>query len=227
MRGVIYTAVTGAKDVLTPPASRLPGVDYLCYTDDPSVRAEGWEMLPLEAHHPDPVRAAKRPKILPHLYLPACDWRLWVDANYRITGDLAPLLDAHLPHGPHFAFRQYKRACAYEEPEACIRHNKDDPVRLRAQAERYRSLGMPEGLPVPCNAVVLRRHGEPDVQGVMEAWWREIELGTRRDQVSLPFILWKHPNRFRFFHEGGTPHFDRLDYLRWTPHAIPESRPWP
>jgi hypothetical protein len=227
MRGVVYTAITAGKDLLTAPAWRLSGVDYVCFTDDISIQAEGWATVPLPEQHPDPVRSAKRPKILPHLHLPDYDWSLWVDANFKIVGDLGPLIDEHLAKGPHFAFRHYKRACAYEEPEACIRHGKDDAGRLRDQARRYRSLGMPEGLPVASNAVVLRRHNEPDVIELMEAWWREIQLGVRRDQVSFPYILWSHPNRFRFFYDGGGPRYDALSFLQWTPHAIQSSPHWP
>ena len=226
MKGVVYTAITGGKDVLTPPAYRLPGVDYLCFTDDPSLPADGWEIRPLGVNHPDPTRVARRPKILAHHFLQAYDWSLWVDANYLITGDLAPLVNEHLSRGPFTAFRQYKRACAYEEPEACIRLDKDDHAVLRAQAARYRSLGMPERLLVPCTSVVLRRHNEPEVASLMEAWWRELELASRRDQVSLPYILWTHPNRFRFFYDGQGPHFDDLSFLTRTPHAIPASHPW-
>ena len=226
MGGVVYTAITGGKDVLKSPAERLPGVDYICFTDDPSTQAEGWQTLPLRAASPDPTRAARWPKLMPHLYLRDYEWSLWIDANYRIVGDLTPLVADHLPTGPHFAFPQYKRTCVYEEVEQCIRQNKDDPALLRAQAERYRDQGMPEGLPVACNSIVLRQHKEPDVIALMEAWWREIELGSRRDQVSLPYLLWKLPNRFRFFYDGSGPHFDVLPYLRWTHHQIPQSSAW-
>jgi hypothetical protein len=226
MTGVVYTAITGGKDVLKTPESRLPGVDYICFTDDPAVNADGWETRSLRAGHPDPTRAAKWPKIMPHLHLPEYDWSLWIDANYWIAGDLTPLVSKHLPKGPFFAFPQYKRACAYEETEQCILQNKDDPVLLRAQSQRYRDLGMPEGLPVPCNSIVLRKHNKPAMIRLMEAWWRELELGSRRDQVSLPYVLWKLPNRFRFFYDGVGPHFDKLPFLRWMHHEIRESFPW-
>jgi hypothetical protein len=38
--------------------------------------------------------------------------------------------------------------------------------------------------------VILRRH-TPAVAAFNEAWWAEIQAGSRRDQVSFTYVAWK------------------------------------
>jgi hypothetical protein len=224
--GVIYTAITAGKDQLRNPVCRIPGVSYVCFTDTPHLYASAWQVRPINWTHADPTRMAKRPKLLPHRYLQEFDWSLWIDANFEIVDDLAPFIRDHLEQGPFHALRQFQRSCAYEVVDACIKYKKDDPAILRAQAGRYRELGMPVGLPVAACGVMLRHHNAPAVARTMELWWNELENGSRRDQLSLPFVLWRYPTDFRFFFDGKPPYWNALPFLRLHTHAIPASHPW-
>jgi hypothetical protein len=223
--GVIYTAIIGGKDVLRPPRHRVPGLGYVCFTDDPSLQSDIWEIRLLGKPHSDPTLVARQLKILAHRCFPDQSWSLWIDANLEIIGDLEPFLREHLPRAPFQTFRHYERRCAYEEIEACIEHKKACPRLLRAQAARYHDAGMPFGLPVPHSSVVLRRHREEAVVEAMERWWGELQGGSRRDQVSLPFVLWRLRTDFGFFFDGERPYHDGFPLLRRWPHAIEASYP--
>lgn len=224
-RGVIYTAITGGKDELRAPGHVLPGVRYVCFTDDLSLRSDIWELRALERTDKDPTRVARRAKILPHRFLPGFDWSLWIDANFDVIGDLRPFLEANLPLAPFQAFQHAERDCAYREMDACVEHKKECPTILAAQAQRYRGLGMPDGRPVVLTGVLLRRHNDPSVVGAMESWWSEICSHSRRDQVSLPFVLWKQPTHFRFFLDDRTIGIEDALPLRRRLHQIEASFP--
>ncbi len=227
-KGVIYTAITGGKDVLREPRHLLPGVEYVCFTDDPHLTSKAWMVRLIEFANDDPILVARRPKLLAHLYLQDFDWSLWIDGNRGIRGDLAPFIGEHLGLGAFLGFRQYARTCAYQVAEACIELGKDRPEVLLAQVARYRSLGMPEGRPVVASGVLLRRHNDPAIIQTMELWWREVEAGSRRDQLSLPYVLWSHPTDFHWFYGGGRPYFDELPFLPLRRHAIESSvASWP
>lgn len=224
--GVIYTAICGGKDDLQEPEHVIHGVKYVCFTDDPNLRSETWEIRQLEWRHADPTRTARRPKLLPHRHLKGFEWSFWIDGNISITGDLEEFLSRHLALSPFMAFRQFQRTCAYQVVDACIRLNKDDPAVLLAQAARYRKLCMPEGLPVVGSCIMLRRHNEPDVMNLMELWWREVKRHSRRDQMSLPYVLWRNPNEFRFFYDGERPYWNELPFITRRKHLIKASHPW-
>jgi hypothetical protein len=148
------------------------------------------------------VRVAKHVKLFPHVYFPQHDWSLWIDANVHVLRDLTALIDRHLRQAPFHAFRHEERICIYEEAAICIKRRKHDPSTIEAQIERYAKEGMPQHAGMSTNHVLLRRHHDPHVRKTMERWWSEIASGSRRDQISLPYVLWKNPVDFRFFLKG-------------------------
>jgi hypothetical protein len=40
-------------------------------------------------------------------------------------------------------------------------------------------------------SAIVRDTSSPQIQPIMEAWWQEFSQNVRRDQLSLPFILWE------------------------------------
>lgn len=218
MKGVIYTAITGGYDDLAVPAQRLDGVDYLCYSDDARSGTGAWRIVPFDWVHNDPGRAAKRVKILAHRYLREYDWSLWLDGNVHITGDLSFFLAEHLPRSPLQAFRHPRRSCIYQEALHCVMRKKDNALTIDSQMARYRREQMPADFGLSENNVLLRQHRHPEVQSVMEFWWREIASGSRRDQLSLSYVLWKHGLAPSFFF-AGKKLLDELPCFRRVEHC--------
>lgn len=217
MGGVIYTAIAGGFDDLVAPTHRIPGVDYVCFSDDATQRSPDWQVRPFDWNDVDPNRVAKRVKILAHQYFSAYDWSLWIDGNVHITGDLALFLAAHLTQGPFQAFRHPRRSCIYMEAAHCVDRKKDCPAIIGRQIACYRREGMPTDFGLSENNVIFRHHREPRVREIMELWWQEIVSGSRRDQLSLSFVLWKEAVAPRFFFEGRTL-LDELHCFRRVAH---------
>ncbi|MFL6261007.1 MAG: glycosyltransferase domain-containing protein [Thermoanaerobaculia bacterium] len=224
MRGVIYTAIAGGFDDLVAPAHRIPGIDYVCFSDDAAQRTQGWNVRPFDWNGGDPNRVAKHVKILAHRYLSEYDWSLWIDGNVHITGYLAPFLEAHLAQGLLQAFRHPRRSCIYMEAVHCVNRAKDCPEVIARQMERYHREGMPIDFGLSENNVIFRYHREPRVREIMELWWQEIARGSRRDQLSLSFVLWKESVVPRFFFEGRKL-LDELPYFQRVAHRHELANP--
>jgi hypothetical protein len=220
MRGVIYTAIAARKDVLAAPAHRIAGVDYVCFTDDATIHSAFWTMRPLSWWHSDPARVAKRPKILPHRELCEYDWSLWIDGNIHIKADIEPFITQHLNRGDFFAFQHPDRSNIYEEADACIRLAKDDPGLITAQIQYYRRSGIPDDLGLTANFILLRRHSNANCV-VMELWWDEINRWSKRDQISLPFALWKTAGSIDYF--SAAPPWPESNSFKRVPHAAAAS----
>jgi hypothetical protein len=197
---VVYTAVFGGYEGLIP-QPRFDGVDYICFSDAP-VRSRGWEMRVVEPEQDDPTRNARKYKLLPHEYLPDYGTSVWIDANYLIVGDIRKLVDSKLAEANMAVFDHAQtlsdpRDCIYQEYQSMLDMGKrtgdykDDPDIMSRQMERYRQEGYPTGNGLIFTAALLRRHNEPDVIRTMERWWREISHGSRRDQLSLNYSVWR------------------------------------
>lgn len=209
MRVALVTAIFGAYDTL----KRLPEGhgfdDAVCVTDDPGMSAEGWRTI-VEAPHNNPRLVAKRPKMKPNLFADA-DVFVWVDGQIKTQPGLRDfavnnLGDAHLS-----AFAHPERNCLFDEAEVCKQRGLASADDVAKQVTHYRDLGMPNSFGLwECAVLVWSQAG----LSVGEAWLKEVRRHMLRDQVSLPFVLWRDsvpvvtlPGRSR-----------RNDYTVWTPH---------
>lgn len=182
-RKVVYTAIFGGYDALREPKERLPGVQYLCFTDNPRLKSDVWTIRysPPEG---DPLMQAKRYKVLAHKVLD-CDYSLWIDGRielHHLNGVFDWLKS-------DCAFRRHpNRSCIYVEAEHCKNIRRGDPQKIDRAISRFKAEGHPQGFGLWYGGIILRRH-KPQTEALNTAWWKEITAGTPRDQISLPVVL--------------------------------------
>lgn len=80
--------------------------------------------------------------------------------------------------------------CLYKEAAICMRHGKESKEKLQRQIDHYRSLGMPENFGLLMTGIMYRKKSM-QMDDFMREWWHHVETYSMRDQVSLPFLLWK------------------------------------
>lgn len=194
---VVYTAISGNYNPLRNPSLVSKQIDYVCFTDQPLwhklANNTVWNTLPFprETQGLDSVRACRMVKLLPHLFFPKYDYSIWVDGSIDILGDVHALL-AEYDYPDMLCFKHPRRSCIYEEGRICIELGKDDPLVIRNQLQAYGDQGFPSQAGLIESGVLIRRHNTPVIQKVMEDWWREIKVHSRRDQLSFPYIAWRN-----------------------------------
>jgi hypothetical protein len=198
---VIYTAIFGEYDGLIP-QPKYKGVDYLCFSDRPR-NARPWNVIEVEPRFEDPTRNARYHKILPHRVLPnQYDQSIWIDGNYLIRNKAADFAREKLEEKPMWVFdhnqcKQDARNCVYQEYEALVAWannegvSKDQQHIMQRQIERYRQEGYPENNGLVFSAVLLRNHTVSSIVETMELWWKEVANGSKRDQLSFDYAVWK------------------------------------
>jgi hypothetical protein len=185
----IVTAIYGGHDVLKPvmPQDGID-VDWVLVTDTMPEDAKGWRVVVEPRPDTPPVRAAKRPKLLPQEYTDA-PASIWVDAAYRIVSPRF-VTEAIAHADPVAQFKHPWRDCLYAEAAALGPLGLDPDGDAVWQAHRYREAGHPEGWGLWASGVIARKHtAAVKRMGVM--WAKEIDAGSSRDQVSQPFVLRK------------------------------------
>jgi hypothetical protein len=178
---VVYTALFGGYDKLAP-AATTPGVRFVLFTDGPDVA--GWECL---RPHPTEVtsrRENRKYKIRSHLLFPHAEWTLYHDANLPLTTDPRDIV-ANC-HGGLNLYRHPWRPCAYAEGKAVAWQVSDKS--LKKQLQRYRREGFPENFGLYCGGFLVRNNEANDINNL---WWDEYRAGCCRDQISLPYALWR------------------------------------
>ena len=189
-RIAVFTAIVGGYDALRLPEVVSPDCDYICFTDAPIAEPGIWELCRIDYFNIDAVRIARYVKTHPHVYLSDYEWSIWVDANLLLRGDMSELVSALADGTLIAAFHHPKRQCIYDEADTVVRQKLDDPGLVEDQMSRYKKKGYPPHIGLSETNVLVRRHNHPDVVDLDTDWWREIENGSRRDQLSLNFVAW-------------------------------------
>jgi Protein of unknown function (DUF616) len=203
-RIAVYTAIFGRYDSLKP--ARFQTADFICFTDDPSLRVPGWRTIPVASSanwtQDMKIRAARRLKLLPHECLPEYAAWIWVDGNLSLKVDPQLLVHTSLQQCDLSTFAYPgARDCLYDEAAACIRRGKDDEGLIESQIARYRSEGFPSHCGLTETSILVRRN-TPAIRRFNEQWWRELETGSRRDQLSFNYVAWKL--NFQYSHLPGS-----------------------
>lgn len=186
-RVAIYTALIGEHDVLIEPESVPQHCDFFVFSDADTA-SKIWKQKPINYHCDDKIKVARFIKLHPHLFFPDHEYSIWIDANIELTKDVTHLLEGLDDQMSVASFPHPYRSCIYEEALSCIGMKKDNPQTIQSQIQRYRSLEVPENLGLWETCILARRHNEQSSIDLMTAWWSEIQLYSRRDQISLPAV---------------------------------------
>lgn len=191
----VYTALIGRYERLNEqPVAARSSIPFICFTDDTSLVSDTWKVELVEpAFARDPVRSARRLKILGHERLGEFAETLWIDNALvlesppeHILGDWLDSADVALP-------RHSFRARLIDEFEAVVEAGYDDPARVYEQLHHYLD-AVPDLLSrQPLWTAFLARRSCPEVAAFGQRWYEQVLRYSRRDQLSVLLALARSP----------------------------------
>jgi hypothetical protein len=217
-RRCVYTALTGRYETLTEqPVARQSQIPFICFTDDPDLVSETWEIRPLERlFKADSIRSQRECKLRPHRYLSDFDASLYIDNSVLLKVTPEAIFDAvDLSSGLSLPLHSY-RPTIRDEFDRVESQQLDDPARIAEQREHYAAEN-PDILTAKpfWSAIMVRDHHNQVMIAAMEHWLSHILRYARRDQLS---------NRFAFDKVGLVPHVLAIDNFDSCFHSWPQSR---
>jgi len=161
------------------------GIEFWCFTDDPSICIHPNVVYTPMLVPGDPVRSARLLKAMPHLFFPKYEVWIWMDASFEVKrgADLRWLAQVRSPIA---TFRHRLRSCLYREAEICVSEGLESLGVAVEQTACYRNLGYPEGAGLSETGLLVRKNTTP-VREFNALWWREISTRSKRDQISFEF----------------------------------------
>lgn len=196
MSNVAYTFLFGDYDYLKSPNIITPGWDYVCFTDNPFLRSDVWDVRLSPRYESDSQletkKFAMKHMIMFHRFLDGYDLSLSLGAQMTINCDLNDFIAGYFPAEDDLLIcRHDERNCIYDEAEKCKWWALDEPGRIDLHIARYREMGYPANNGLYATGIIARRHDRMNVRQMCELWWDEYRCGSRRDQLSLNFSIWK------------------------------------
>ena len=211
-KSVIYTCIVdGYDDVsrIATPSFIEYDCDYVCFTDNPSDIAAKqigvWDIRPLEYTNLDNTRNNRWHKMHPHELFREYSDSLYIDANVDILSH-SLLSAAKALHTPIAIPSHPLRDCIYDEYSNAFAEFIDNPRIMRAELDLIKASGMPRHYGLTENNVIYRQHNDPRIIEIMNEWWSMTTNYSRRDQLSLAWLLWKHNIKIS---EIAIPHWHR------------------
>jgi Protein of unknown function (DUF616) len=190
MRIAVISSVYGGYDQPAPHAPQDADAEYVLVSDR-AYDCPPWRTVAEPRPQLHPRLAAKFAKCRPDLYADA-DVYVWCDANVRV-------LDP--------GFLRWCLACAGDADIAVSRHPdaprvSDDmaiamsqarfsSLPMREQVAHYGKEGFREDFGNWWTGLMVRR-GRAAEPGFGDAWLSEMVRWTNHDQISLPYVLWRH-----------------------------------
>lgn len=210
-KGVVYTVVTGNYDILHDPQYIDKDFDYICFTDNRNLTSPIWSFRYVENPEGlDDARLSRKYKILCHDFLKEYDYSIYIDGKIQIIGNLKKYMEKYSCGSPMLCFPHFVRNCAYKEAEICVGLRKDSAQIIQAQMEGYALEGYPANNGLVDCACLVRQHHSNTLQEIMVSWWNEVKNKSRRDQLSIGYICWKHS----FLYDLSDLYTYQNDYLR-------------
>ena len=192
---VIYTCVTGGYDNLSQPQCIFDGFDYICFSDDFKEKKVGvWEIRPIPFECKDKTRHSRFVKLNPHLVLPEYDYSLWMDSNLCIlTDELCHTINSFIERNVLMASVVHPEFdCIYDDAEKCIIGGRDTYWAIRRQVKFLQSQHYPCHNGLYENNLIFRKHNDALIRKISEEWWTLYMQYSKRDQLSLCYVLWKN-----------------------------------
>ena len=189
---VIYTVIFGDYDVIRKPYIIKGTFDYYYITDNKTDNIpKPWRVIRINHQDQDISRLNRLFKFFPHLFLDNYQYSLYIDGNITLIKNPTDILHKVLINFPMACISHPERSCAYEEAIQCVAKTKDANDIIEKQMNRYKKECFPENYGLTQNGVIFRNHFNPNLARLMESWWTELCLESKRDQLALSYVSWK------------------------------------
>lgn len=188
---VVYTGVFGSYDELKDPLVVDPGVHYICYTDQDNIESSVWEIRKVKENKLPADILTRKIKLLPHEYLNEFKTSIWIDASFQITRSLIELINKYQYQSDILLFPHFDRICIYDEAAACMLLHKENKEKIIRQVMEYYKQGYPINNGLYCGGFIVRNHNVSKIKKTMEAWYKQVKEYSCRDQISLPYVLFR------------------------------------
>lgn len=199
-RIVVYTCITDNYDFLKEPVLDFDNVRYICFSDHmeeiQTVKNTKWEIIRI----PDKISskynttmANRYIKLHPHEFFQDADYSIYVDGNVKIVSFLGSYLMKTKAKTGIAVYAHNQRGCAYAEANACILRKKGNKENIEQQMKKYSEEGFPENFGLyECTIIAVDLKNDTSCR-ILETWWKEfVDSQSLRDQLSLPYVMWKN-----------------------------------
>lgn len=121
------------------------------------------------------------------------DYSIYIDGNIKLISTISKLIQKVNENRGLAIHKHSSNNCISKEILDCRAYGKGNLKKLKEQVNRYFEKGFPKeyGM-LECNVLVMDLKNKEAIH-IFEDWWKEyLNSESRRDQIALPYVLWKN-----------------------------------
>ncbi len=191
----VYTCIVDKYDNLQEPVSLSDACDYYVISDEKSSENSVFHYININDLVPgyveDSTKKNRYCKINAHKIFPQYRYSIYFDGNMRLKANIVQKL-FELPVTRVMALSRNPNKCLYMDAMRAIELGRVNREVAMKQVEKYWLEGMPENFGSVTCGLLIREHNNPVCRKIMEEWWEQVELFSRKDQIAFPYIIWKN-----------------------------------
>ena len=204
---IIYSALVGNYDNF-PNHFVVKDADWehILFTDVnfSNDTTNGWVIKPLvHVIKGDNVKTARWHKLNSHLLFDDCEFSVWIDSNVKILDEYIYTRSQHLFNkGVSIASVKHpERDCIYDEAEKCLALGKDKKKNIELVTDLLKRENYPRNNGLFESNLLFRNHTHQLIIDFNSLWWFYLNKYSRRDQLTMCFVLWKKEIKCQVFFE--------------------------
>lgn len=192
-RIAIYTVVFGNYDSVPEPLVFPNNCDYFIFTDQDIKSNSKWikKEIPKELQKLNNIEKNRFLKINPDMLFPDYKYSIYIDGNIQVITDLTEYVNKLNNYGLA-TFMHNTRNCVYSEIKAVMIWKKEKRKNLMQHKKHLEESKMPHNYGLLQCSVLVREHNNPICKKIMREWWDEFMKYSKRDQISLPYVLFSN-----------------------------------
>ena len=204
LKKVVFSVLIGEYDIINT-FNLQNGFDYYLFTDNfnGNLNHTNWTIIPIpeEVKQLNVSRVKKQRfiKVHPHLYFKDYDLSIYIDATFKIIGDLNSFLIRVLsPKYNIYILEHPERNTIFNETFEVTKLQKEKKSMTNIIKERYKKEKFPDDNGLIESCLMIRKHNENDSIYLMNQWYEEIKNYSHRDQLSFNYVLWKSGTKIKY-----------------------------
>ena len=208
----IITANYGNYDTLIDHNIHYKNIDWFCFTDK-NIKSTQWSIITTPYHLMDTTEGKNAfTKIMgnPSVYnmmsakyykinhrqidiLKNYDYIVWVDTRIALKAEFIPFIFSMIYHKYKLInFKHSIRSTILEELNISLLQQRYVDQDINEQYKKYIKDGFKDDNGLFENGIIIRALDDEITNKIFEDWWDHNVKYSFQDQISYPYILWKH-----------------------------------
>lgn len=190
---VVYSCITDNYDTIKQPVYIGNDTEYNVFTDNPIEFTGVWKEIFID--NKEYLNEANRYfKLNPFNEFKNYDYAIYIDGNVKVLSDVTTICSIASNSKIGIAMhRHHKRNCAYDEVKACKFYKRGNSEKIDIQISKYEEEGFPKNFGLCEATIIVYDLNNTTAKSISNQRWNEyINSGSKRDQISFPYILWKN-----------------------------------